>query len=154
MDAKGHIAAHLKADVLQFLLRDLRCVNIPQDAQQRRHVRAAAPQARKGRGHLFKLHLQPRHGPAGKGEKRLCRPLLQCLLPFRKLQSPGQKGESLFPLPHRHGVTQRDGLHHHIHIVVAVAAAAQNIQRQIDLAGGAAAPLSHRKYLRMSYLTV
>ena len=123
-NAEGHITAHRQSDGPQLLHGHFRRILPAQAPQQRRHIRAAAPQACVGRGGFFQMHGQGRHGPSDGGKKGFRRLLLQGGLPRRDREAVRQQCEAGASLLHRYCVAKGNGLHHHPQLVIAVRPAA------------------------------
>ena len=141
---KGHVRPYGQADALQLLRGEAQLPQAVQTDQRRRRVRAAAAHARPGGDRLAQPHPRAVFDPRGLLQ-RPGGPDRQIVFVKRNGRGAGlsvprfgvkalprvlQREPVAFLQPE--GVGQPNGLHQHIHLMIAVGPPAQNIQRPVD----------------------
>ena len=141
-DAEGNVAADTRTDLLEPLVRERGGDKIAQCAQHRRCVRAAAGHTGFGRDALDKRDVDAAAVVHGLAEG-LCRLDGEVAFIARQFCIRDAAGNTLVRERNGHIVVERDGLHDHFHLVVAVIALAENVERQVELGVGGNAYAAH-----------
>ena len=142
-DAEGNITADACADLLEPLVREGGGDELAQRAQHRRGICAAAGHAGLGRNALYKRDVDAAavvHRLA-EGSRRLDSEVALIAGKRRAVDAAGDA----FAVCERDGhiVVERNGLHDHLHLVVAVIALAKNVKRQVELSIGGDSYAAH-----------